>query len=221
LKGSGNLLKHLRRFLYFVVVVFVGFNIWQYYQKKSAASDDPTLNKLKKDLGIADVSPIKPSNFTLTDQNGKVVSLSDFKNKKLVIQPLDPKCTDICPLISQEIIGANKQLGDNANNVIYIGLNVNQYHNKVIDVKTFSDQEGLSNLKNWYFLTGPVDSLKKIWKDYGITVVPSKTSDVIHTSMLLFVNSSGKEMYDGSPQDDASTIKAWSNAISYLVKTMP
>ena len=212
--------KRLRRFLYFVVVVFVGINIWQYFQQKSAASIDPTLNKLKKDLGIAAEQPINPPNFTLTDQNGKVVSLSDFKNKKLVIQPLDPKCTDICPLISQELIDANKQLGNNAKNVVYIGLNVNQYHNKISDVKAFSDQEGLSNLKNWYFLTGSVDTLKKIWKDYGITVIPSKTGDVVHTSMLLFVNSNGKEMYNGSPQDDASTIKEWSNAISYIVKTM-
>lgn len=215
------MLKRLRWFLYFVVVVFVGFYIWQYYQNKSAASNDPTLNKFKKDLGIADVSPINPPSFTLTDQNGKVISLSDFKNKKLVIQPLDPKCTDICPLISQEIIDADQQLGNDAKNVVYIGLNVNQYYNKPSDVKAFSDQEGLSRLKNWYFLTGPTDTLKKIWKDYGITVVPSKSSDVIHTSMLLFVNSSGKEMYDGSPQDDGSTIKAWSNAMSYLVKTMP
>ena len=212
--------KRLRRFLYFVVVVFVGINIWQYFQQKSAASIDPTLNKLKNHLGIAAEPSINPPNFTLTDQNGKVVSLSDFKNKKLVIQPLDPKCTDICPLISQELIDANKQLGNNAKNVVYIGLNVNQYHNKISDVKAFSDQEGLSNLKNWYFLTGSVDTLKKIWKDYGITVIPSKTGDVVHTSMLLFVNSNGKEMYNGSPQDDASTIKEWSNAISYIVKTM-
>ena len=214
------MLKRLRWFLYFVVVVFVAFYIWQYFEQKSAASNDPTLNKFKKDLGITEVSPINPPNFTLTDQYGKVVSLSDFKNKKLVIQPIDPKCTDVCPIISQELIDGNQQLGASAKNVVYIGLNVNQYHNNVSDVKAFSDQEGLSNLKNWYFLTGSVDTLKKIWKDYGITVVPSETSMVIHTSEMLFVNSNGKEMYKGSPTDDGSTIKEWSNAINYIVKKM-
>lgn len=215
------MLKRLRWFLYFVVIVFLGLNIWQYYQKKSAASVDPTLKKIKRDLGIADVSPINPPDFTLTDQNGKAISLSDFKNKKLVIQPLDPKCTDICPLISQELINANRQLGKDAENVVYIGLNVNQYHESVSDVKAFSDQEGLSKLKNWYFLTGSTDTLKKVWKAYGITVIPSKTDDVLHTSMLLFVNSSGKEMFEGNPEDDGSSIKKWSDAITYIVKTMP
>jgi cytochrome oxidase Cu insertion factor (SCO1/SenC/PrrC family) len=214
------MLKWIRWFLYLAVIAIVGFNIWHYFQKKSTDALDSTLNKFKKDLGIAEVLPVNPPSFTLTDQYGKVVSLSDFKNKKLVIQPIDPKCTDVCPLISQELIDANQQLGTSAKDVVYIGLNVNQYHNKVSDVKAFSDQEGLSGLKNWHFLTGSVDTLKKIWKAYGIAVIPSKTGDVMHTSLLLFVNSSGKEMYDGSPPDDASTIKEWSNAISFLIRTM-
>lgn len=215
------MLKYLRWFLYFAVVVFVGFNIWHHYQNKAAASEDPTLNKFKKDLGISEVSLKNPPDFTLTDQYGKVVSLSDFKNKKLVIQPIDPKCTDVCPLITQELMNADKLLGSSTKNVVYIGLNVNQYHNNISDVKAYTDQEGLSHLQNWYFLTGSVDTLKKIWKAYGITVVPSKSGDVVHTSEMLFVNSSGKEMYNGNPTDDGSTIKEWSNAINYIVKKMP
>ncbi|MBM7655569.1 SCO family protein [Neobacillus cucumis] len=216
------MLKKLRWFLYFVVAVLVVFNVWYYFHNKSTEAFDPNLKKFEKDLGISEVSPKNPPKFTLTDQNGKVVSLTDFKNKKMVIQPIDPRCTDVCPIISQELINANQQLGTSAKNVVYIGLNVNQYYNKVSDVKAFSDQEGLSHLKNWYFLTGSVDTLKKIWKDYGLIVEqPSKTQDVIHTSEMLFVNSNGKEMYDGNPQDDGATIKEWSNAISYIISKMP
>lgn len=42
----------------------------------------------------------------------------------------------------------------------------------------------------------------------------------MHTTALNFVNSNGKEVYEGTPQDDQSSVKEWSNAISYLVKTM-
>ena len=63
-------------------MALVGFNIWHYFQKKSTDALESNLNKFKKDLGIAEVSPINPPNFTLTDQYGKVVSLSDFKNNK-------------------------------------------------------------------------------------------------------------------------------------------
>jgi cytochrome oxidase Cu insertion factor (SCO1/SenC/PrrC family) len=215
------MLKKLRWFLYFVVVVLVGFNIWQYFQHKSAASNDPTLNKFKKDLGITEASVINPPNFTLTDQYGKVISLSDFKNKKVVITPIDPKCVTVCPLVAQEIHNANNQLGANSKNVVYIALNVNPNYNKVSDVKTFTDQHGLSAFKNWYFLTGSPAALKKMWAAYGFASVPIKgQANVMHTSEMIFVNSNGKEVYEGTPTDNGSTLQEWSNAISYIVKAM-
>lgn len=206
--------KRISWLLYVTVVAVIGFFSWQAIQKQH---DDPTMDKFKRDLSISPLSKQAPS-FTLTDQYGKVISLSDFTNKKIVIQPIDPECKDICPLISQEIIDANNQLGSLSKNVVYIGLNVNEYHNKVKDVRTFSDQHGLSALKNWYFLTGSSDVLKKVWKDYGVMVVPKKEGDVIHTSAIIFVDRSGKEVYLGTPQDDGSTLIEWSNAISYILK---
>jgi cytochrome oxidase Cu insertion factor (SCO1/SenC/PrrC family) len=96
---------------------------------------------------------------------------------------------------------------------------VNPSYNKVSDVKAFTDQHGLSAFKNWYFLTGPSDALKKIWAAYGFASIPNKV-DVMHTSAFIFVNSNGKEVYEGTPRDDQSSVKEWSNAISFLVKTM-
>jgi cytochrome oxidase Cu insertion factor (SCO1/SenC/PrrC family) len=87
-------------------------------------------------------------------------------------------------------------------------------------VKAFSDQHGLSKLKNWYFLTGSPSQLKKIWKAYGIAVIPTKTGDVQHTSALFFVNSKGKEVYLGRPQMDKLSAKEWSQAISFILKTI-
>lgn len=135
-----------------------------------------------------------------------------------MITPIDPECDDVCPLVAQEILEANKQLGSNSKNVVYIGLNVNPSYNKVSDVKAFTDQHGLSAFKNWYFLTGSPDALKKIWSAYGFASIPTKV-DVMHTSAFIFVNSNGK-VYEGTPQDDQSSVKEWSNAISFLVKTM-
>ncbi len=208
------MLKWIRRVLSIIVAVAIMFYVTPKLQAEAS------YNKYKKDLFISRISPITPPTFTLTDQNGRTVSLSDLKNKKIVIQPMDPKCTDICPLVSKELIDANKQLGSTAKNVIYIGINVNEYHNKVKDVKMFSNQHGLSTLNNWYFLTGSPESLKKVWKAYGIEVIPSKDGDVQHTEVLIFVDNKGKEEYMGQPQNDQASVKEWSNAISFIVKRM-
>lgn len=209
------MLRWARRILYLVVIVLIGFYSWNFIQKAQAKA---TYTKFSKDLMISKVTPTDPPSFTLTDQTGKTISLSDFKNKKIVIQPMDPKCTDICPLVSQELIDANKQLGPEAKNVVYIAFNVNKYHSSVKDVKAFSDQHGLSNLNNWHFLTGSPDTLKKIWKAYGIAVVPSKSGDVQHTSALIFVDKKGKEQYIGTPDNNKTSVKEWSNAISFILK---
>lgn len=206
-----------KRLLLIGLALFVLYVGWTYTRAIMVSSQ---FKHYQKDLYLSQVTPKTPPDFTLTDQRGNQVSLSDFKGKKVVIQPLDPKCTDSCPLISQEIIDANQQLGSSASNVVYIGFNVNENHVSVQDVKAYSDQHGLSKLSNWYFLTGTPDQLKKVWQAYGISVVPSQNGDVQHTSALFFVTTQDQIIYEGTPENNKGTMSEWSNAISFLIKNM-
>lgn len=207
-------MKPFRRIIYSILIVVIIFLSWHTYRSYASVQ---TFKQIQSKINISATTPKKAPYFTLTDQNGKKITLTDFKNKKIVIQPMDPKCTDICPLVSQEIIGANNILGSSSKNVVYIAFNVNEYHNSVQDVKAFSDQHGLSKLRNWYFVTGSKADLQKVWKDYGISVIPNKTGDVQHTSALFFVNTQGNEVYLGLPQNDKLSVNEWSKAISYVV----
>jgi cytochrome oxidase Cu insertion factor (SCO1/SenC/PrrC family) len=103
------MLKRIRWFLYLVVILVIGYESWNTFQKSSAEDTASILKKFQKDLLLYQETPKQPPNFTLTDQYGKVISLSDFKNKKVVITPIDPECDDVCPLVAQEILEANKQ----------------------------------------------------------------------------------------------------------------
>ena len=49
--------------------------------------------------------------FTLTDQQGHRVTLASLRGKVVVLQFMDPHCTDICPLVSQEFVDAYHDLG--------------------------------------------------------------------------------------------------------------
>ncbi len=56
--------------------------------------------------------PARPApGFTLTDQAGHVLSLASFRGRAVVLQFMDPHCTDICPIVSQEFIDAYRDLG--------------------------------------------------------------------------------------------------------------
>lgn len=158
--------------------------------------------------------------FTLTDQNGQKVTLSSLHGKVVVLQFMDPVCTDICPIISQEVMDANKDLSDKSANVVYVAVNVNQYHESTADVLQFSQAHQLNTLPNWHFVTGSTEQLKKIWHDYGIEVVPNPSGDVVHSSYMFWIDKDGNQQYVANPDNSTSKISDWGQGISFYAKKL-
>ncbi len=151
-----------------------------------------------------DPLPSKPApDFTLADQHGHTVSLSSFRGHPVVLEFMDPHCTDICPLVSQEFVNAYHDLGSAGRSVVFVAVNVNRYALTVTDVATFSAAHGLDAIPTWHFFTGPYATLAAIWRQYGIAVISrGPTKDTIHSSIIYFIGPNGQERFLGSPQDD-------------------
>ena len=150
--------------------------------------------------------------FTLADQAGHTLSLASFKGRAVVLEFMDPHCTDICPIVSREFIDAYHGLGSAASRVVFIAVNVNAYHHEVADVAAFSREQQLNTIPSWHFLTGPVASLQAVWNAYDVYVqAPSPNADIVHTSVVYFIDPSGKERFAASPMVDHTT-----NGTSYL-----
>jgi cytochrome oxidase Cu insertion factor (SCO1/SenC/PrrC family) len=141
--------------------------------------------------------------FTLTDQAGRTMALSDLRGKVVVLEFMDPHCTDICPIVSQEFVDAYHKLGPAARNVAFIAINVNQYHASVASMAAYSRQEALNTIPGWHFFTGPVPALKTAWRDYNIAVeAPNPDADIVHTSALYFIDPQGREAFLADPMVD-------------------
>jgi len=150
--------------------------------------------------------------FTLTDQHGHVMSLSPFLGKTVVLEFMDPHCTDICPIISSEFVDAYRDLGAQAKNVVFLAVNVNPFHTKVTDIAAFSGEHGLTSIPSWHFLTGSVPTLKQAWASYDVLVqAPNPNADVVHTSTVYFISPNGTEEFEAQPTDDHTA-----NGGSYL-----
>jgi cytochrome oxidase Cu insertion factor (SCO1/SenC/PrrC family) len=150
--------------------------------------------------------------FTLTDQYGHAMSLSAFLGKTVVLEFMDPHCTDICPIISSEFVDAYRDLGAQAKNVVFLAVNVNPFHTKVTDVAAFSDEHGLTAIPSWHFFTGSVPTLKQVWANYDVLVqAPNPNADVVHTSTVYFISPNGTEEFAAQPMDDHTA-----NGTSYL-----
>lgn len=181
---------------------------------------------------IMGLSPIKTApapDFTLTDQNGHTLSLSSLRGKAVVLEFMDPHCTDICPLVSKEFVDANKDLGASASKVVFAAVNVNQYYASVASMMTFSRAHNLVSIPSWHFFTGPTATLQRVWRDYGIDVsAPHPNADILHTSLLYFIDPQGNERFIASPVVNhtkagksflpAATLSAWGRGIAQVAK---
>ena len=76
--------------------------------------------------------------FTLTDQSGHTMSLASLHGKVVVLQFMDPHCTDICPIVSAEFVKAYHDLGPLASKVVFAAVNVNAYHARVQDMAKYT-----------------------------------------------------------------------------------
>jgi cytochrome oxidase Cu insertion factor (SCO1/SenC/PrrC family) len=131
--------------------------------------------------------------FTLTDQNGRSVSLASLRGKVVLLTFLDPVCTSDCPLIAQEFRAADQLLGASSRNVEMVAVVANPVYRSLAYTRAFDSQEGLSRLPNWLFLTGSLAQLQQSWKNYSITaqVLPGGGM-VAHNDIAFVIDSTGR-----------------------------
>jgi cytochrome oxidase Cu insertion factor (SCO1/SenC/PrrC family) len=163
-------------------------------------------------MQLSPVPGVPAPGFRFTDQRGRTMTLGSLRGKVVVLEFMDPHCTDICPIVSQEFVDAYHQLGARASKVVFAAINVNQYHATVRDMAAYSSAHQLNAIPGWHFLTGPVPALRASWRAYNIEVeAPSPNADIIHTSVLYFIDAKGAERFIASPMVDHTA-----NGTAYL-----
>jgi len=169
--------------------------------------------------------------FTLTDQAGHKLSLASLQGKVVVLEFMDPHCTDICPIVSQEFVDAYHELGAQAGKVVFAAVNVNQFYTATADVAAFSREHRLTTIPDWHFFTGPVPRLRAVWRGYHIAInAPDRNGDIQHTSAVYFIGPQGRERYLAAPIVDHTKsgtaylpirqISQWGHGIAVLARGM-
>ncbi|MBO0832473.1 MAG: SCO family protein, partial [Actinobacteria bacterium] len=130
--------------------------------------------------------------FSLTDQNGRAVSLASLRGKVILLTFLDPVCTTDCPLMAQEFKAADQLLGDRARDAELVAIVANPVYRSVAYTRAFNRQEQLTGLPNWLFLTGSLDRLQGVWRDYNITVQTVEAGGMVaHNDVAYVIDRNG------------------------------
>jgi len=111
--------------------------------------------------------------FTLTDQDGRVVTLASLHGKVVLLTFLDDTCSVDCPLIAQEFRQAGQLLSADTARVELVAINYNPIDTQVSYIQAFDHQEGMAGIPNWLYLTGTLAQLQQVWRQW--TISPPET----------------------------------------------
>lgn len=128
--------------------------------------------------------------FTLTDQFGQRVSLSQFRGKAVVLAFIDSQCTTICPVTNSVMTAAVRDLGAAGKNVQLLGVNANPKASSQADVRAYSSAHDM--LYAWRFLTGMPTELTKVWRAYNVYNAVT-TSGIDHDPAVFIIDPEGRE----------------------------
>jgi protein SCO1/2 len=139
--------------------------------------------------------------FRLTDHLGRPAALSDFRGKAVLLTFFDSRCNDVCPLTSLHLRQVRRDLGERADSVVFLGVNVNTRASSVRDVAKATKQWGLGEIPTWRFLTGPRAALQPVWKSYAVMVTPppNDPDDIVHSPGVFVIDQRGNQRWYVSP----------------------
>jgi len=130
--------------------------------------------------------------FTLTDQDGRQVSLASLRGKVVLLTFLDPVCTNDCPQIAQEFRGVDQVLGASARRVELVAIVANPLYHSIAYTRAFDTQERMTGLPNWLYLTGSLAQLERAWKNYAIAAQILPAGGMIaHTDVAYVIDARG------------------------------
>jgi protein SCO1 len=152
----------------------------------------------------AELQPPAPSpDFALRDSTGKLVRLSQFKGKAVLLTFIYDHCPDVCPLIVGNLHTALLKLGSQAGKVQIVAVSVDPKGDTPRTVKAFLAAHEMTGRME--YLIGSLNQLAPVWKSYGVAVEGTPDSrEVSHTAFVYGITASGKRraLYPSNLQPD-------------------
>jgi protein SCO1/2 len=128
--------------------------------------------------------------FALRDQNGRLMRLSAQRGKVVMLTFMYTHCPDVCPLSAVHIQEALSRLGPLRKHVTVFAVSVDPHGDTPKAVRNFVRSHRLG--PQFHYLTGPLPTLGKIWRQYEITTLKLGTPRPDHTFYVLLLDRTGK-----------------------------
>jgi len=156
--------------------------------------------------------PVAAPAFTLQDQKGAAISLSQLKGRVVALTFLDTQCQSLCRLQASLLGSVQADLGSSVPLTLVV-VSVRPEVDTPAAINTFAQAHGLKDPYSW--LNGSKAQLSSVWGDYGITVQPG-VDDLSHSSVIYLLDKRGNERVEFADVPDPTWLE---NDIRLLAKS--
>ncbi|WP_298229907.1 redoxin domain-containing protein [Gryllotalpicola sp.] len=155
--------------------------------------------------------------FSLTDQHGRPMTLTQFRGKSVVLTFNDDQCTDLCTLLAEDVLAADHDLGKAQSTIAFVSINANPYYPDPATVKQWTDQHGLGGVSNWYYGTASPSTLSALADDYGVPIkLDPENKTIEHGTEIFFIDPQGQEVRLGEFGTGSADTAPFGHAIAQV-----
>jgi len=129
--------------------------------------------------------------FTLISQDGKAVSLNDWRGNVVAVTFIYASCADTCPLLTAKLVGIQRKLGPStASRVFFAAITVDPERDTPDVLRRYGQTHGADSA-HWTFLTGTSEQIDDVTRRYGVYRNKKPNGDVDHTFLTSIIDQSG------------------------------
>jgi protein SCO1/2 len=130
--------------------------------------------------------------FTLRDQDGKRVTMADFRGRPVAVTFVYSTCEDTCPALVDQVRGALDETGAD---VPLLAISVDPANDTPARARRFLNDRRMTGRA--HFLLGSRQELEPVWHGYG---VQPQDGDLDHSATVVLVDGQGRQRV-GFPHD--------------------
>lgn len=158
-----------------IIIGIALFNLWMVFNNHDESHQD--------------IPIVSVPDFSLTNQQGQEVSLSDFGGKVWVADFIFTNCPTICPIMTKEM--ATLQSEYNNQYVNFVSFTVDPERDTSEVLASYAKQFGADE-KTWHFLTGEKEQLYQLANE-GFKLAAAQHEGVFpHSRKFVLVSSVGE-----------------------------
>ena len=145
------------------------------------------------------------SDFSLTNQNGKIITEKDYENKIYVVDFIFTRCETICPIMTENMVELQKTFLDN-DEFMLLSLSVTPELDSVSVLRKYATDKGVIDSK-WNITTGNKKHIYELARKSYFAVVEQGDGDLqdfIHTPNFILIDKKKqiRGIYDGTNNEE-------------------